>query len=249
MLPYSKNFEVQYYEINKHREATPISVLNYLEETAISHSDSVGYGMERLYDDGVAWVLNRWHVIIDKYPMWNEKITIETWPSGFERFYANREFLIKDSGQNIIGKAASLWVLLNINSRRPTRIPAEMGVAYGISPQRAFDCSFDKLDMADSSFSGRDFCIKRSDIDTNNHVNNAIYLDWMLEVVPDEIYSDYKLASFEIQYKKELTYGTKIHSGCSIVQGKDSEQVFLHRIINESGMECALGRTRWIPRV
>lgn len=249
MKHYSKNFEVQYYEINKYREATPISILNYLEETAISHSDSVGYGMERLYDDGVAWVLNRWHVVIDKYPMWSDKITIETWPSGFERFYANREFLIKDSEQNIIGKAASLWIFLNINSRRPARIPAEMGVAYGIDPQRSFDYSFGKLDMADSSFIGRDFCIKKSDIDTNNHVNNAIYLDWMLESVPDEIYNNFMLVSFEIQYKKELTYGAKVHSGCSVAQCKGMEQVFFHKITNESGIECALGRTRWIHRV
>ena len=248
MRPYSKDFEVQYYEINKYREATPISLLNYLEETAISHSDAVGYGMERLYNDGIGWVLNRWLVEISRYPMWNEKITVETWPSSFERFYANREFLVKDSGGNIIAKAASLWIFLNINSRRPIRIPIELGDVYGIHPVRTFDCTFGKLESADKYTHNRDFFIRKSDIDTNNHVNNAKYLDWMLEAIPDDIYHNYTLSTLEIQYKKELTYGTKVHSGC-IDAGTDGHGIaFIHGISNDEGTECALGKTTWIKR-
>jgi len=38
---------------------------------------------------------------------------------------------------------------------------------------------------------------------------HANYLQWMLEVVPEDIYLNYHLAALKITYKKAATYGSR----------------------------------------
>ena len=229
-----------------------MTLLYYLEDAAIAHSESVGNGVAQIKAEGLAWILNRWHLKMDKYPILGEKIFIETWPSSFERFYGRREFLIKNMAQEIIGRATSLWIFYNIVTKRPCRIRPEFGAVYGLDPLRAIDDPFDPLPAIGAGVGEgveQEFSVRRSDIDTNGHVNNANYLQWMLEVVPEDIYQNKQLASLEIQYKKETTYGSSIRSKCQI-EGLDRLQpVFSHVILGEDyGQQLAIAKTVWVRR-
>ena len=72
MKRFSKEFNIHYYEVDSSQYATIPSILNYLQDTAISHSGSVGLGISELLSVGTCWVLSRWSLIIDKYPIINE---------------------------------------------------------------------------------------------------------------------------------------------------------------------------------
>lgn len=207
---FTKEFEVHYYEINSYYEATPMAILNYLEESAIAHSKSVGLGIDELKLKGLGWVLNRWNLKMDKYPAWGENIVIETWPWKFERFYANRAFVIKDSKGNIIGRAASLWIFLNTQNKRPTRVPEEFGEIYGVCDEKPIEEPFSKLEICDEPENSEEFFVRISDIDTNNHVNNIKYAQWLLDAIPKDIYNEHILSSLEVEYKKEALLGHKI---------------------------------------
>jgi len=242
-------FVVHYHEVNREEQATPITLLYYLEDAAIAHSESIGNGVAQIKAEGLAWILNRWHLQIDRYPTLGEKVIIETWPSSFERFYGRREFLIRDKTQEIIGRATSLWIFYNIVTKRPCRIHPKFGEAYGIDSLRALDDPFEPLQAigAGPRESEQQFSVRRSDIDTNGHVNNVNYLQWMLEVVPEDIYQNHHLASLEIQYKKETTYGSSIRSKC-LLEGLDHRQpVCRHVILGEdSDQELAIAKTVWV---
>jgi acyl-ACP thioesterase len=244
-------FVVHYHEVNPKEQATPLTLLYYLEDAAIAHSESVGYGLSQVKVEGLAWLLNRWHLQMDRYPILGEKVTIETWPSSFERFYGRREFLIRNISQEIIGRATSLWIFYNITTKRPSRIRSEFGEIYGLDSLRAIDDPFDSLLAigAETGESEQRFSVRRSDIDTNGHVNNANYLQWILEGVPEEIYQNHQLASLEIQYKKETAYGSNIRSRC-LIEGLDSLQpVCKHLILSEdSNQELAIAKTVWVRR-
>lgn len=242
-------FEVHYHEVNPREEATSLTILRYLEDAAIAHSESVGYGVGRLKSEQRAWILNRWHLQIERYPVYGEKVIIETWPSNFERFYATREFLIINQNLEIIGRATSLWIFINTQSKRPLRIGPEFQDAYGLEPLRAIEDSFGQLHIAKESEDGcereQTFLVRRSDIDTNGHVNNANYLQWMLEVIPEEIYQDKRLASLEIIYKKETTYGSSIRSRCYVKSSEYINPEYLQVILDDAGHELAIARTVW----
>lgn len=70
------------------------------------------------------WVLSRLHVQIQKYPLWRDRIQVETWATsrlGGVRAY--RDFRLLDANDEPVGAATSLWLLLDVNTRRPVRIP------------------------------------------------------------------------------------------------------------------------------
>jgi len=242
LTKFKKIFEISYYDTDKNKNLRPVSLLNLLGETSGEHSNSI-IKIDELENLNYAWMLNRWKVRIDRYPKAKEKITIETWTSGIDRFYANREFFVYDEGEELIGKASTLWIFVDINKKRPIRIPKDLQKGYKIVDEKAFDDFYDfkeKIHVKDFI----DFHVRRSDIDYNNHVNNTKYLDWMVEAVPEEIYNNYLLREFEIIYKKEIKYGSTIKSGINEINNEG--KVFYHNIINKDSEENhAMAITLW----
>ena len=53
-------------------------------------SVGLGVGISELYDNNMAWMLNRWKVRFLEYPRPRDKIKVETWCSSIDRFYALR---------------------------------------------------------------------------------------------------------------------------------------------------------------
>ncbi len=248
---FTLEFEVHYHEVNPYEKATPLTILHYLEDAAISHSEAVGQGIEQLKAKKQAWILNQWHLQMDCYPVLGEKVMIETWSAGFERFYGTRDFLIRDKQQRVIGRATSLWIFYNTESKRPLRIPPDFQEAYGSDPTRAIVESLDQRQNEELDQVGESeqiFTVRRSDIDTNGHVNNANYLEWMLEVIPEDIYQNKHLAALEITYKKATTYGTSVCSKCFVSNPKENNVLCRHAILgNVDRQELAIAKTIWQP--
>ena len=239
------SYKIPYYEADKYRRATPLTMLAYLGEAAVSHNDDLGFNIDKLRSLNHGWMLNRWKVKMDRYPEVGEKIRIETWISNLEKFYATREFMIYDDKDNEIGRATTLWIFLNMTKKRPIRITKELYEATEIIDIRAFDefYEFEKdLKLEDYI----DFHIRRSDIDYNNHVNNSKYLAWMIETVPEGIYKDHILSELEILYRRETTYGNTILAGSKEEPICEESINFLHCIIDkETSENNAMGLTKW----
>lgn len=247
---FTKEFEIHYYEIDAQRQATPVSLLNYMEETAICHSEAAGCGLDVLYAIGTAWILNRWSIDILRYPRWNDRIIVETQPTYVDRFYAWREFNIRDTGGEYLVKASSLWIYLNLEKKRPVRVPEDYRDRYGVTGVKEHQCSFDSLSGSEDEGRVRPFYIRRGDIDTNNHVNNTKYLEWILEAVPEEVYTGQRLSSLQIEYRKELTQGMLIASKSTSKTNIDTGHTTVdHSILSEDGQVThAVARTLWTPR-
>lgn len=246
---YKIEFTIYYHQVNCHEQATPLTMLHYLEDTAIAHSEAVGQGLEQLKAKKQAWILNQWQLQMDRYPLVGERVIIETWSVGFERFYGSRDFLIRDSEERIIGRATSLWIFYNTERKRPLRIPPEFAKAYGVNPERAIAAS-DQEFAEGSLLEAREqsFSVRRSDIDTNGHVNNVNYLEWMLEAVPEEVYGKHCLGALEIVYKKAAAYGAGIDSKCAALHTGEGNIICRHTILKNGDLEeLALAKTVWVP--
>jgi len=251
---FSKDFEVHYYEIDRFQKALPRTLINYMEDTAISHSASVGYDVNVLKAANTGWILYRWSLHIDKYPLLGEKVTVETWPSSFERFHATREFLIKNTSGEILAKASSLWIFFNTEKRKPMRIPMDVADAYCINPEKVLDNPFNDISSNFEHNISNEFAIRYRDIDTNNHVNNISYIDWIMETLPVEIHSLCRLNSLEIIYRKEISAGKIIclSSGNLILNENNNitntdHSIYLHKICDLNNQELAVSKTVWSP--
>lgn len=248
MDKYSEEFIVPYYDCNKFGDIKPIALLEYLVETSSLQSDSMKLGAKELILKDYAWILSRWKIKIYDYPKAREKIVIQTWASDFDKFYANREFKIYDDKNKLLLKASTLWVFMSRKRMRPIRIPKEMTDRFNYIEKKNFE-EFYNFDSEFKAEDSSDFKVRKTDIDYNNHVNNAKYLNWILETIPLEIDENYDLDEIDIYYRKEIRYDHVVESKLSHKEKTDNGIVFLHKIFNkDSGELITEGRTYWKKR-
>lgn len=113
---YSKNYQVEVDHVDFSGSLKLSSLFTYFQDIAGIHAENLGMGMETLYEKHNAlWVLARIRVDIVRYPLWNEEITIDTWPQEPGKIKFTRDFLVKDGQWNILDKAVSTWVIIDVN--------------------------------------------------------------------------------------------------------------------------------------
>lgn len=239
-----KEYEINYYEIDYKKRALITTIINYLGDVSTKQSELRGVGIDYMKENRIAWVLYKWHINVSKYPMYGDKITVRTIPVSFKKFYAYRKFEVINSLGEKIMEASSVWLLIDIDKRKPKRITEDMVIAYGITEDNKEGLQTPKLSNFENIDIEKNFNVRYEDIDTNGHVNNAKYVSWILEAVPLDIVTKNTLRSITITYKKETGYGHCIKS-CSQIINDDNEIICNHKIVNEEGKEITLAKTIW----
>lgn len=238
---YSKEFEVHAYETDLEGKAQPVALLNYLQDIAGEHATKLGFGFLDLTAKGMIWVLSRYHVKFLAYPSWGTRIRITTWPSGHQGIFALRDFEMTDAAGRMLALATSSWIMLNLRSKQPARIEDHLS-AEVVLPKRSLEDAFPSLPACDGAERDREFQVLFKDLDLNQHVNHAVYIQWALETVSLEILKAKRPVELEVAFKAEAFYGDAILSKVKTGSG-DS---FVHGIFNKaSGAELTRLVTRW----
>ena len=219
-----------------------------LEAAATGHARVLGVAVETLLESGVAWVLSRLQLTMDRWPRGAEEIVVETWPEAADRLFTERRFEVFDSTDHRIGAATTLWLVLDLARRRPIRLPPLVldrlaEVEIGSTPIRFAD-----LAPMKTIENERAYTVRRSDLDLAGHVNNTSYVEWAVEAVPDEAWGMRDLATLEIQYLSECHHGQTILSR-SHLDDHDEEMQVSHQLVRkEDDTEVARALTRWRTR-
>lgn len=242
-----KEYEIQYYEIDYKGRLLIASLMNYLGDIATRQSEEIGIGIDYLKEHGIAWVLYKWSIDMERYPSYGEKIKIRTKPYSFRKFYAYRIFEIIDSNENVIGTANSVWFLIDIKKRKAIRIPENMYKAYGMDKDKNDILDIKKIKPPEKINNEKIFDVRYSDIDTNKHVNNVKYLEWAIETVPLEVVVNYTVQRINITYEKETTYGHTIKV-LTEIKDEDGNLICVHKIIDKEDRELALLETQWVKK-
>ena len=240
-----KNYIIHYYEVDIHKRAYMTSIMNYLGDIAMYQSEVLGVGIEYLKENKMAWVLYKWDITMESYPLLNETIKVETFAYSFRKFYAYRKHEIFDAKGDKIGTANSVWILINTDRRRPIRITKEMYEVYDIDDNNNTPIDIEDILPITTVSSEKSFDVRYSDIDTNMHVNNVNYVEWALETVPKDIVLNYELRNIKVTYEKETTYGENIKVNTEIIR-EESKIICRHKIVNEEGIEITLLETIWV---
>ncbi|MCR4395704.1 MAG: thioesterase [Candidatus Saccharicenans sp.] len=219
------------------------ALMNYMQDAARRHSVREKFSVFDLAQQGLTWVVSRYHIAVDRYPQMGEKITIKTWASGKHGYFALRDFEIYDAGQQKIALATSSWMIIELESRRPVRVenlfPDEL-----ILQERALEDEFPTLPIVERLDHRAVFRVMFEDLDYNRHVNNVVYSRWAVEGLPRDILFSGRPQELEINYRSEAFYGDEIEV---ITQTPESPGGFwVQQIYNlTSGKEVSRIRSRW----
>ncbi len=201
--------EVRFNEVGAFGVLRPTVLLDYLLDAAGNHAAHLGVGMEAMYERGLTWFLSRLHVRVARYPRGGERMTVRTWPSGIQRLFFTREFVVEDGTGARLAIGSSAWIAVNPTTRRPVR-PASLGVTLPWNPDRPLPSEFAKLDEPQGDCLERTYRPLGSDIDVNQHVNSTVYPRWTLDCVPDTLRREWLPVELDIAYLAETQYGDEV---------------------------------------
>jgi acyl-ACP thioesterase len=171
---------------------------------------------------------------IDSFPKWRESITVETWPAAGDALRAYRNYRVLDSEGNVLAVCLSYWMMINLKTRRPTRMTEDILNTRLSDREHVLSVTSDKIPKIEDATSHKNILVRRSDLDMNNHVNNARYLEWMEEPLNAGQISRTK--RIDIIFLKECLYGDSIISKTQA--NKDGST--LHQLENQNDEIIAL---------
>jgi acyl-ACP thioesterase len=186
---------------------TLAAAFDYFQEAAINHAEILGVGRESMARTGQGWILSRMSVLMERRPKFKESVTVSSWPRGWEKLFARRDYDIRDASDTPIVRARSGWIIIDMEKRRPLRPQAVMDAL-------PLNEGIDALPSGAAGLEARDNLIKAgerkaaySDIDYLGHVNNARYIQWIQDVVPPELLEGAGKMRLDVNYLNEIKPG------------------------------------------
>lgn len=211
MNSYKELLKIKSYETDINAYLKLYSFMNFAQEIAGLHADSLGFGYDSLIKNGIAWVLSRVHVKFNRVPVWKEEISIETWHKGSDRLFGYRDFEVLDKDGKKIIIATSSWLLINIETRRLHRInnimeenTGDNGIRHAIKEPAERLVSPAEMEFARTRF------VSFSDVDINRHTNNAKYIEWALDCLDLDLITKMKVTGMTINFNTESRVGDEI---------------------------------------
>ncbi|MBR2290275.1 MAG: hypothetical protein IJ867_06805 [Clostridia bacterium] len=211
------------------------SALSYLEDIAGIHSNIAGYGLLDIEKNKKTWVLINWKVEFLRRPRYAENLKVKTWSNGTEKIYALRDFYMYDEKGEIVVRATSKWVLIDIEKMGIAKLTDEVMNAYTTEPDKAFDEKVEKLKEPEGYIDSVEVKITKDMIDVNGHVHNINYMDFVTQIMPIEVMQNAK--TVEVLYKKEIRDVDKIKCFYQVQDGyhyvviKSEDEQTVHAIV------------------
>lgn len=235
MIKYIEKITVPCYDTDASWLLKPASFMNLAQEAAGRHAVYLGFGYDDLIVSNTAWILSRVHVEFIDTPKWREDITLTTWHKGLNRLFFLRDFVLTDAQGKERVKATTSWLVLNLETRRLVRDPKliEEGT---VCTENAIETPADKVQMpkeVEPEFV-MEHKVAYSDIDTNGHANNAMYMHWAMDAVDYNIASTRPVKEFTINFNHETKAGEVVKLYMAVVEKEDGRHVFVEGRLAEA---------------
>lgn len=200
-----ERYRVTSYLVNLRGRAGLYSVLNFIQDVGWMHAQE----LQIVLPQNQGWVFTRQKLEMTDWPAWNQEIQIRTWlrrPSG--------PFIFRDyeiaRGPEVIGRCTSTFAAMDLSTRKLASQDWD-AYAHAWRGEDTFTEVPQKLEWREGGdFLGR-IQVRNSDIDLNEHVNNAKYAQWILDSIPMEILKGgLDLCAYEVNFLAESRLGDEI---------------------------------------
>ena len=152
-----------------------------------------------------------------------DQLTIRTWPKGIrQKIFFTRDFQIAAQEGQFVAAATSAWLLIDPKTRRmqlPGSLTATLPKNSGLN---ALDEDLMKLAPENGLEEKFTTQANYSVVDVLGHVNNARYIDWVMDCFPFERFKTHQLAWLQINYNNEVRAGETVRISAGARNGDAS---------------------------
>ncbi len=207
---FSSQFSLRYSDVQAKGQLSLIAFLDYLQQTAGDHTESLGFGYREQLSQGTFWVLSRLSAEVSTWPQWPRTVQVNTWARGHKGLLALRDFSLTQNDE-VFARASSAWVILK--NKRPQRPENWTNIYQLVTPEPPFEESPPVLplpvhrpeDWAQNlCYRTRSIESGWNDIDMNGHVNNRISVSWCLAAHRHDFLSTHQIQRLDVNFLGEI---------------------------------------------
>ena len=207
MNTYDETFTLRPRDCDLNDKWRPSAILETMQDVAGTHSLLLGCGREELVKKNIVWVLSRSELHMDRYPVSGEKITVHTFPTPTRICFFPRYYIFTDARGEMVGKAGTLWLLLDLTTRRMLP-PGDVGKLIPDNKDLSVPMN---LPATVGNLQGEEFVSEYhpvyTDLDVNGHVNNTRYADWLCNALGIDMMTEYEPERIILNYNHEVLPG------------------------------------------
>ena len=182
-LTYTRTFRVRHYECDAYGHLNNANYLRYMQETAFDASTAAGYSRKRYDEMGVTWWIRQTEIEYLHPLVYNDRVNVKTWVADFRRASSRRRYeFYRLEDEALVARGFSDWVFMRPDSGQLVKVPTPMVSAFfpeGVPAEYPAREPFPKMQPQPPGV----FCEQRTvtwqDLDSAQHVNNAVYLDYV----------------------------------------------------------------------
>lgn len=226
-------FQVSPQSVDFNRSVTLSSLIDLMLTAAQYNAEENGFGLRKLNDMGLSWVLLRMALEMDVFPMQYETVYIETWIEDIGRASTTRNFCLRNKKGGVIGYATSTWAMISRTTRKAQDL-------FGLGDIRSFESQEtvpidrpEKLGEIKGTMVNA-FKAKYSHIDINLHVNTMRYVEWISNCFSLEHYNRKQIKRFDVNFMSEILFGDDVKVYCS----DDSKETYSFEICRNEKTSC-----------
>jgi acyl-ACP thioesterase len=157
-------------------------LLRYAQDLAWFHSAYRGFTREWYRDRGLTWLARAAEVTVEADIGVGDELVGTTQVVGWRRVWARRRTDFVDASANLVAWTHVDWVLLDARGA-PTRVPGDFDEHFW-APEARFPLGRVALDDPPADRPDPvSLDVRPQELDPMDHVNNAVYADWVDEVL------------------------------------------------------------------
>lgn len=244
-VKYATTHEVAYYECDVNGTMTFPAMISASIKVSEEQSDSLNRGTKFVHSFGLTWILTNYQLEITRLPRVGEVLTIATMAMEYNKYFCYRHFWIEDAFGNELVKIEAVFALMDIKNRKMASVPEEIIAPYESEKVKRIR-RYPKIEKIQTG-TYLPYRVRFYDIDSNHHVNNAVYFNWMIDVLGRDFLTTHVPVYVIVRYDKEVEYGNEITSHFEILPPtKDSDGLIVTRHEIRLGEDlCCEANIKW----
>ena len=180
---FTRDFVIRNYECDAYGHMNNANYVRFMQETALSASADVGWTTKRYLQSGYQWVVRETNVEYLQSAQFGDTVSVKTWVDDFRRVRSRRMYEFRNADtDDLIVRANTDWIYTDIKTRRPSRIPDDVILAYNPEGKPQEGGQRNPFPTPPPQASDTFRLVKRvewRDVDTMGHLNNATYFNYI----------------------------------------------------------------------
>ncbi|MBS4762188.1 hypothetical protein KG089_05565 [Carnobacteriaceae bacterium zg-ZUI252] len=209
-LIYSENFTIRHRDVDRFGKVTLSMLVRLLLEVSGQQTQNLIHQHGNpMADKNLTWFILQHDMDIHRLPTCDETITIETEALAYNRFFTHRQFRVWCNGELIV-ETMMRFAVVDMLERKLVRISPELVEHYQASEMTKLDAMVKIKRVENDPIKINDYATYFSHIDMNQHVNNAVYVDWVVDSLDSAFLETHLPKKVSIVYENEVRLGDSI---------------------------------------